>query len=165
MAKAAATLLTNEKARKGLGWAIAAILSPIIVAIALLCALGSGAVSHNISAAQLCFQDGPLPGGLPAEYQACIEQTRASFAELDTVIAGIQSNMDEGNSLDPIRVTSQLLVQFLWRVSAIIGQKQKSLVFCLEPLNKFHNTRKDFISVINDAIHITDKALFRIEIK
>ena len=49
VAKAAATLLTNEKARKGLGWAIAAILSPIIVAIALLCALGSGAVSHNIS--------------------------------------------------------------------------------------------------------------------
>ena len=97
-------LLTNEKARKGLGWAIAAILSPIIVLVALLCVLGSGAVSHNISAAQLCFQDGPLPGGLPAEYQACIGQTRASFAELDEILADIQSNMEDGNSLDPIRV-------------------------------------------------------------
>lgn len=97
-------LLTNEKARKGLGWAIAAILSPIIVAAALLCVLGSGAVSHNISAAQLCFQDGPLPGGLPAGYQACIGQTRASFAELDEILADIQSNMEDGNSLDPIRV-------------------------------------------------------------
>lgn len=104
IAKAAAMLLTNEKARKGLGWAIAAILSPIIVAAALLCVLGSGAVSHNISAAQLCFQDGPLPGGLPAEYQACIGQTRASFAELDEILADIQSNMEDGNSLDPIRV-------------------------------------------------------------
>ncbi len=104
VAKAAATLLTNEKARKGVGWAIAAILSPIIVVIALLCALGSGAVSHNISAAQLCFQDGPLPADTPAEYRVCIEQTRASFAELDTVIADIQSNMEDGNSLDPIRV-------------------------------------------------------------
>ena len=104
VAKAAATLLSNEKARKGLGWAVAAILSPIIVVIALLCALGSGAVSHNISAAQLCFQDGPLPADTPAEYRVCIEQTRASFAELDTVIADIQSNMEDGNSLDPIRV-------------------------------------------------------------
>ncbi len=112
IAKAAAMLLTNEKARKGLGWAIAAILSPIIVAAALLCVLGSGAVSHNISAAQLCFQDGPLPGGLPAEYQACIGQTRASFAELDEILADIQSNMEDGNSLDPIRVKAVFFSQF-----------------------------------------------------
>ncbi len=104
VAKAAATLLTNEKARKGVGWAIAAILSPVIVVVALLCALGSGAVSHNISAAQLCFQGGEIPADVPAEYRVCIEQTRASFAELDEIIADIQSNMDEGNSLDPIRV-------------------------------------------------------------
>ncbi len=104
VAKAAATLLTNEKARKGVGWAIAAILSPVIVVVALLCVLGSGAVSHNISAAQLCFQGGEIPADVPAEYRVCIEQTRASFAELDEIIADIQSNMDEGNSLDPIRV-------------------------------------------------------------
>ncbi len=104
VAKAAATLLSNEKTRKGLGWAIAAILSPIIVVIALLCSLGSGAVSHNISAAQLCFGDGEIPADTPAEYRLCIERTRADFAELDTVIADIQSNMEDGNSLDPIRV-------------------------------------------------------------
>lgn len=104
VAKAAATLLTNEKARKGVGWAIAAILSPIIVLVALLCSLGSGAADHNISAAQLCFQTGPIPADVPAEYRIWVEQMRANFAELDTVIADIQSNMDEGNSLDPIRV-------------------------------------------------------------
>ncbi len=104
VAKAAATLLTNEKARKGVGWVVAAILSPIIVLVALLCSLGSGAADHNISAAQLCFQTGPIPADVPAEYRICVEQMRANFAGLDTVIADIQSNMDEGNSLDPIRV-------------------------------------------------------------
>ena len=91
IAKVAATLLSNEKARKGIGWAIVAILSPIIVVLALLCALGSGAVSHNISAAQLCFQDGPLPADTPAVYRVCIEQMRAHFAELDEAIADINA--------------------------------------------------------------------------
>ena len=53
MAKAAAALLSNEKTRKGMGWAVAAVLSPIILVLALLCVLGSGAVEHNISAAQI----------------------------------------------------------------------------------------------------------------
>ena len=97
-------LLGDEQNRKRLGWAVAAILSPVILVVALLCVLGSGAVTHNISAAQLCFQDGPLPDDTPAEYRVCIEQTRASFAELDTVMTDIQSNMDEGNSLDATRV-------------------------------------------------------------
>ena len=100
MAKAAAALLSNEKTRKGMGWAVAAVLSPIILVLALLCVLGSGAVEHNISAAQLCFGNGEIPAEVPAEYRVCIEQTRTSFAELDQIIADIQSNMEEGNSLD-----------------------------------------------------------------
>lgn len=104
MAKAAVALLTNEKTRKGIGWAIVAILSPIIVVIALLCSLGSGTSSHNISAAQLCFQDGEIPAEVPAEYRAYIEQMREYFAELDQSIADIQANMEDGNSLDPIRI-------------------------------------------------------------
>ncbi len=106
IAKVAATLLSNEKARKGIGWAIVAILSPIIVVLALLCALGSGAVSHNISAAQLCFQDGPLPADTPAVYRVCIEQMRAHFAELDEAIADINAMVEDedAGSLDPIRV-------------------------------------------------------------
>lgn len=103
-AKAAVTLLTDEKARKGVGWAIVAILSPIIVVVALLCVLGSGATSHNISAAQLCFQDGPLPDDIPAEYRVCIEQMRTYFAELDEAIADIDAMIEDDGSLDPIRV-------------------------------------------------------------
>ena len=104
MAKAAAALLSNEKTRKGMGWAVAAVLSPIILVLALLCVPGSGAVEHNISAAQLCFGNGEIPAEVPAEYRVCIEQTRTSFAELDQIIADIQSNMEEGNSLDATRI-------------------------------------------------------------
>ena len=104
IAKAAATLLTDEKARKGIGWIIAAIFSPVILVVALLLALGSGASSHNSSVAQLCFQDGEIPAGVPAEYRVCVEAMRTSFAELDGAIAEIQANMEDGGSLDPIRV-------------------------------------------------------------
>lgn len=100
----AAALLTNEKTRKGLGWVVAAILSPLILVVAALCVLGSGAAGHNISAVQMCFEDGPLPDDLPEEYRVCVEETRAHFAEIDAAITVLQSNMEDGNSLDPTRV-------------------------------------------------------------
>ena len=39
LAKAATLALTDEKTRKGIGWCIVAILSPIIVLFALLCSV------------------------------------------------------------------------------------------------------------------------------
>ena len=57
IAKAAAIVLTDERARKAIGWVLVAILSPIILLIAFLCALGSGATEHNITAVELCFYD------------------------------------------------------------------------------------------------------------
>ena len=47
IAKAAAMLLTNEKNRKGVGWILVAVFSPVILLIALLCSLGSGGAEHN----------------------------------------------------------------------------------------------------------------------
>ena len=122
MAKAAALLLTDEKARKGVGWAVAAILSPIIVVIALLCVLGSGAVSHNISAAQLCFQDGPLPDDTPTEYRVFIEEMRTRFTELDESIAAMESNMEDGGSLDPIRVKAVFFALYFGSEAPDAGQ-------------------------------------------
>ena len=100
----AAALLSDEKTRKGLGWVVAAVLSPLILIVAALCVLGSGAASHNISAVQMCFEDGPLPDDLPEEYRVCVEETRAHFAEIDTAVTALQSNMEDGSSLDPTRV-------------------------------------------------------------
>ncbi len=105
IAKAAAIILTDEKARKAVGWTLVAILSPLILLIAFLCALGSGATEHNITAVELCFYDTiGTPAETPEEYRLCIEAMRASFAQLDIAIAAINENTEEETSLDDIRV-------------------------------------------------------------
>ena len=105
IAKAAAIILTDEKARKAVGWTLVAILSPLILLIAFLCALGSGATEHNITAVELCFYDTiGIPAETPEEYRLCIEAMRASFAQLDIAIAAINENTEEETSLDDIRV-------------------------------------------------------------
>ena len=105
IAKAAAIVLTDERARKAIGWVLVAILSPIILLIAFLCSLGSGATEHNITAVELCFYDTvAIPTETPKEYRVCIEAMRASFGQLDAAIAAINENAEEGNSLDEIRV-------------------------------------------------------------
>ncbi len=48
----AAAVLTDEDTRKTVGWIVVAVLSPIILVIAFLCALASGTATHNISAAE-----------------------------------------------------------------------------------------------------------------
>ena len=105
IAKAAAIILTDEKARKAVGWTLVAILSPLILLIAFLCSLGSGATEHNITAVELCFYDTiGIPAETPEEYRLCIEAMRASFAQLDIAIAAINENTEEETSLDDICV-------------------------------------------------------------
>ncbi len=58
LAKAGLTVLTDERARKAAGWAVVAVLSPIILLVAFFCALGSGTSEHNVSAVELCFYGG-----------------------------------------------------------------------------------------------------------
>lgn len=102
--KAAATVLTDEKTRKAVGWALVAVLSPIVLLVAFFCSLGSGTSNHNVSVTELCFQNGAIPADTPQEYRACIEEMRASFSQLDTSINAINSQAEEGTSLDGIRV-------------------------------------------------------------
>ena len=59
--KAAIVILSNEEARKKVGWGIVAILSPLIVLVVLLCAILSGTSQHNVSAVELCFHGGVIP--------------------------------------------------------------------------------------------------------
>ena len=58
--KAAIVILSNEEARKKVGWGIVAILSPLIVLVVLLCAILSGTSQHNVSAVELCFHGGSI---------------------------------------------------------------------------------------------------------
>ena len=104
VAKAAAMLLTNEKTRKGVGWILVAIFSPVILLIALLCAIGSGGAEHNNYSVEACFYGGEFSSDVPAEFQYHIEEMRSAFSLLDSAVSSVNEQMDSSNGLDPIRV-------------------------------------------------------------
>lgn len=101
IAKAAAALLTNEKTRKGIGWALAAVLSPVILVVAFLFTLAAGGASNNIGVVQLCFNGGGIPDNYPAEYQEYIQETRDCFSNIDSAIEELGG---EETGLDAVRV-------------------------------------------------------------
>lgn len=91
IAKAGMIILTDEKARKAVGWVLVAVLSPLILLIAFLCSLGSGASGHNASAVEVCFNGAAIPASAPAEYRACLENMRSSLALVDTAVSTINA--------------------------------------------------------------------------
>ncbi|WP_294852384.1 hypothetical protein [uncultured Oscillibacter sp.] len=103
-AKAAAMLLTNEKARKTLGWIIAAVLSPLILIIAVLCSLASGGAKHNNLAVQAAFYGTDYSEQVPSEFQSHVAEMQKAFSLLNSEIASVNAQTESGNGLDPIRV-------------------------------------------------------------
>ena len=104
IAKAAATVLTNEKLRKGVGWTLVAILSPVIVLIALLCSIGSGGADHNNQAVAAAFYGVSYSPEVPMAFRSHIEDMRTAFSLMDSAVASVNVRTEGGNSLDPIRV-------------------------------------------------------------
>lgn len=115
LAKAAVAALSDEKLRKTIGWVIAAILSPIILIVVLICSLLSGTANHNNTAVDLTFNGaeslcgGVISGKVPDEYRAYITEMRDCFTALDGAISEVEGMMEDGDSLDEIRgkVTSE----------------------------------------------------------
>jgi len=102
--KAAATALSGERLRKTIGWIIAGILSPLILLLVIICSLLSGTADHNNTAVGLCFDGGVISENVPESYRGYIEDMRDSFALLDGSIASINAEMENGDSLDSVRV-------------------------------------------------------------
>jgi cell wall-associated NlpC family hydrolase len=102
--KAAAAALSDERFRKTVGWVIAAVLSPLILIIVLVCSLLSGTTNHNNTAVELCFHGGAIPGSMPADYREYIGDMRQSFILIDGAIATVNAEMEDGDSLDDYRV-------------------------------------------------------------
>ena len=67
--KAAILALTDESTRKKIGWVLVAILSPIIVIVALICSIFSSASQHNVSTVELCFHGGTISSEVAPEYR------------------------------------------------------------------------------------------------
>lgn len=104
LAKIAAAALSDEDTRRKLGWIVAAICSPLILTLALICSLLSGSAEHNNSAVLLCFHGGSIPDKTPAEYVEYIEDMRRSFTLLDSAIDAVNDMTENSDSLDGIRV-------------------------------------------------------------
>ncbi len=72
IAKAAATALSNESSRKGIGWGLVAVLSPVILLIAALCSIGTGGADHNNHAVAAAFYgtsySAEVPQRIPVSY-------------------------------------------------------------------------------------------------
>ena len=102
--RAAAAVFADEDTRKKLGWIVAAICSPLILTLALICSLLSGSAEHNNSVVLLCFNGGSIPDKTPAEYVEYIEDMRRSFTLLDDAIAAVNDMAEGESSLDGIRV-------------------------------------------------------------
>lgn len=109
LVKAAVALLTDPKARKALGWVLVAILSPVILLIALLCSLGSGAADHNNAMMDYAFYGASYSGEIPTEFQSQMSSIRTSFASLDSAVASVNATAESGG-LDPIQVKAAYLV-------------------------------------------------------
>ena len=104
IAKAAAMLLSNEKTRKGLGWIVVAILSPIILIAVVLCSMGTGTADHNNHAVKASFYGATYSDEIPADYKVHVEDMRTAFSLLDSSVASVNGSAADGIGLDPIRV-------------------------------------------------------------
>ena len=101
--KAAVVAAADRRAWKVLGVLIAAILTPLILAIVMIVSLLSATADHNNAAIDLCFNGGAISSQMPEDYAAYIRDMQDSFAGLDTAISDISSLVEDG-SIDSTRV-------------------------------------------------------------
>ena len=104
IAKVAATALSNEKLRKGIGWGLVAVLSPVILLISAMCSIGTGGADHNNQAVAAAFYGTSYSSEVPMAFRSHIEDMRTAFSLLDSAVASVNGRTEGGNSLDPIRV-------------------------------------------------------------
>lgn len=102
--KVAATLLTSEKGRKGVGFLLVAIFAPVILIAAILCSNTAGGADHNNLAVEASFYGVNFTDSVPAEFQTHITDMQTAFSLLDSAVAEANANMTDGNRLDPIQV-------------------------------------------------------------
>ena len=100
--KAAVSVLADEKKRRKAGRIIAAILSPLILALAAICCMGQGGANHNNAAVELSFSGGAVPTTVDAEFGDHIEAMQAALAALDSAVSSVEA--EGGITLDALRI-------------------------------------------------------------
>lgn len=126
IAKAAATALSNEKLRKGIGWGLVAVLSPVILLIAAMCSIGTGGADHNNQAVAAAFYGTSYSSEVPMAFRSHIEDMRTAFSLLDSAVASVNVRTEGGNSVDPIRVKAVFMLSALATMLPADGQQTAS---------------------------------------
>ena len=103
IARTAAAVFSSDKGRKAVGWIAVAVVTPLVLLIALLCSVGVGSAAHNNAAVDACFYGGGFTEQMPDEYRGHVTDMQTAFSVLDTSIAAVNAEMEEG-SLDPVRI-------------------------------------------------------------
>ena len=107
--KLAALTLTGENGRKTLGWILTAVFSPLILIIVFLCALGSGEADHNTNMVYACFYGTELSEDTPRTLRGHVNEMREAFSLLDSAVYAVNAQMENGDSLDSVRVKAVFL--------------------------------------------------------
>lgn len=105
----AVSFLGSEDGRKAVGWVLVAVLAPLILLVAFLCALASGEAQHNVSTVEACFYGTTLSEEAPTELKSHIQEMQTAFSLLDSAVSSANMQMEDGSSLDPIRVKAVFL--------------------------------------------------------
>lgn len=104
MWKTATLLATDKRTWKGAAIAIAAVLTPFFLLVAVICSMLQGTASHNNAAVRLTFQGGSIPLTMPGEYKTYITEMRSCFTKLDSAISAVEAEMEGSDSLDSVRI-------------------------------------------------------------
>ncbi len=102
--RAVIALASDKRTWKGVGIILAAIAVPFLLIAAVICSMLYGTAKHNNAAVDLTFNGGMLPVSMPSEYREYITEMRSCFSSLDSAISEVESKMEDGDSLDSVRV-------------------------------------------------------------
>ena len=108
----AALLAADKRTWKGAAVAVAAILTPFLLLVAVICSMLQGTANHNNAAVRLTFQGGNIPVTMPVEYKTYIQEMRSCFSKLDSAISTVEAEMEGGDSLDSVRVKAVFYVLY-----------------------------------------------------
>jgi hypothetical protein len=116
VAAKAAAVLSDERGRKVIVGIVIAVLSPLILIIAVIASMLSGTANHNNAALRLSFEGGVISTQVPEDYRQHIKNMRESFTGLEDALAEITAECEfPDGELDTTRVKSVFYSLFFRR--------------------------------------------------
>lgn len=119
--KAGIATLNDPKGRKVIGGILIMILTPVILLVALLCCLGSGAAQHNQAMVNALFYGSSLSPGAPTEVQEEFDRISGIFAQIDLQVTVLNQDA-EGGELDPVQIKAAYYAMCLMDSSVIADE-------------------------------------------